>query len=78
MASERSTKAVVAALAPICVQNFNQQSAVSEKLAEFKKVSSWQRDDYITKGGWAITPGEASPRSGVAKACADALAAAST
>ncbi len=45
-------------------------------LVELKKVSSWQQDTFIEKGGWATFPGMSSPERGVAQACANLLAAA--
>ena len=43
MASQRAETAVVAALAPICVEKFQQQADASAKLVEFNKVASWDR-----------------------------------
>jgi hypothetical protein len=42
-------------------------------MAEFKKVTSWQQDTYLQKGGWATFPGMASPDMAVAQACAKIL-----
>ncbi|MSO94079.1 MAG: hypothetical protein EXQ86_11855 [Rhodospirillales bacterium] len=69
MAKKSSESAVVAALAPICVDTFQKQPGAPEKLAELKKVSSWQRSDFVEKGGWATMPGTKAPSSGVAAAC---------
>ena len=44
MATQRAETAVVAALAPICVERFQQQTDAAAKLVAFNKVSSsWDR-----------------------------------
>jgi len=74
MANERAQTAVVAALAPICVEKFQQQADAPAKLAAFNKVStSWDRRSIIEKGGWATMPGSDTPNSAVASACAERL-----
>lgn len=73
MAKERSQNAVVAALSPICVSNFQQQPNADAALVELKKISSWSQGDFIAKGGWATMVGSTSPDPAVAKACAEAL-----
>src|SRR6516165_3605405 len=74
MAQERAQTAVVSALAPICVENFQHQADSAAKLVEFKKVSSSSDRRAITeKGGWATMPGSDAPDSAVAGACADQL-----
>jgi hypothetical protein len=71
-AMQRADAAVVAALAPICVEKFRSTADVSDNLAELKKIDSWSRGDFVEKGGWATVPGPGSPEqvSAVAKACA--------
>ncbi len=73
LAKERSQNAVVAALSPICVSNFQQQPNADTALVELKKISSWSQGDFIAKGGWATMVGSTSPDTAVAKACAEAL-----
>ena len=73
MANQRTETAIVAALTPICVEKFQHQAGAAEKLAEFKKISSWDRRSLIEKGGWAITPGSEASNSAVAAACAEKL-----
>ena len=73
MATQRAETAVVAALAPICVERFQQQTDAAAKLVAFNKVSSWDRRSLIEKGGWATMPGSSTPNSAVASACADKL-----
>ena len=74
MARERAQTAVVAVLAPICVEKFQHQPDATTKLIEFKKVSSsWDRRSIIEKGGWATMPGTDGPDSAVVTACAERL-----
>ena len=74
VAKQRASKAVVTALAPICVDQFRRQADASASLVELKKASSWQQGTFVEKGGWATMPGTNSPDSAVAKACAETLA----
>jgi hypothetical protein len=73
LASERATKAVVAALAPICVANFNRGKDVTAQLAELKKTKSWEQAAFITKGGWAAMPGVATVDNAMASSCAEMI-----
>ena len=74
MAQERAQTAVVAVLAPICVEKFQHQTDASAKLVEFQKVASWDRRSIIERGGWATMPGSDGPNSAVVTACAEQLA----
>ena len=67
--------AVVSALAPICVDNFQHAATAKATLAELKATDSWKQDTFIAKGGWATFPGMESPNSNVAEACAKMLSA---
>jgi hypothetical protein len=75
-AEKSVSAALVAVLAPMCVDKFRQGADGERNLAEFKKVSSWMQDSYIQKGGWATFPGLDSPDLAIARACATLLAAA--
>src|SRR5438105_1503215 len=71
---ERADTAVVAALAPICVNQFRGAVNASSNLSELNKFSyAWDREIFIEKGGWAIMPGSETTNSAVAKACAETL-----
>ena len=72
LADQRASDAVVAALTPICVDKFKQASDAKTSLAALKAVDSWQRDSFVTKGGWATFPGN-EPNRDVADACAKVL-----
>ena len=73
MADDAAQEAVVARLAPICVEQYNQISEKDQKLQKLKDTDSWRRSDYVEKQGWATMPGEKDPDSKVAKKCADML-----
>lgn len=74
VAKEGAATAVVAALAPICVEQFRQAANVSANLTELSKISyAWDRGTFIEKGGWAKMPGSEKADSAVARACAETL-----
>ena len=75
-ASQRANAAVVAVMAPVCVERFQRAADVSANLAALKKIDSWSQGDFVEKGGWAMTPGTKpyDQVSAVAKACAVILA----
>ena len=74
MARQQTDKAVVAALAPICVDKFRHAKDVEANLGKLNAISySWEKGTYISKGGWATLPGGDEPSSGVAQACAELL-----
>ncbi len=73
MAEEMAEDAVVGRLAPICVEQYNQDSEKVRKLEELKAESSWKRKDYVEKQGWATIPGQTNPDRNVAEKCAEML-----
>src|SRR5690349_14429539 len=74
MASTRVDTAMVTALAPICVSQFQAAAKAKANLAALKAVQSWEQAEYIQKGGWATMPGaKDEPSREVAAACAEAL-----
>ncbi len=73
MSEESTNRAVVAALAPICVDKFRNADEAKARLVALKKVDSWDQDTFIIKGGWATFPGGAKPNRNVAEACANLL-----
>lgn len=74
LARQQADKAVVAALAPICVDKFRQTANADENFGKLKAIGfSWERGTYVSKGGWATLPGSEKPNSGVAQACAELL-----
>jgi hypothetical protein len=70
-----SHTAVVAALAPICVERFRAQPDGVVKVDALLKTSTWERGSLIEKSGFATMPGSKTADSDVARACAEILAA---
>ena len=62
--------AVVAVLAPICADKFQNAADATTNLVNLQKESSYQQATFIEKGGWAVLPGSDKAGDGVAKACA--------
>ena len=73
MADKQAKSAVVAALAPICVAQFQQESSFDAKLTELNDTTSYQRVPFIKEGGWATMPGGEKGNKDVAKACAEMI-----
>lgn len=71
-AEESATNAVVAALAPICVDRFQHAADAKTSLVALKATDSWKQDTYVEKGGWATISGS-EPNASVAQACATLL-----
>jgi hypothetical protein len=66
--------AVVAATAPICVDQFQRAAGAADNLTALKKAGGWEQAAFVEKGGWAVTPGSNSVESGVTQSCAALLA----
>jgi len=66
-------EAVLASQAAICVAQFMKEPNHEEKLKELEKVSSYQRAEFIEKGGWDKMPGQEKAEYAVSRACADGL-----
>jgi hypothetical protein len=79
LAAERADTAVVAALTPICVEKFMQNSDAKANLAALQKIgTSWEQGNYLQKGGWVTQPGATSSDYHLARACAEKLLEAKT
>lgn len=76
MASQRASKAVIAALAPICADNFRLGKDATAQLVELKKAKSWEQGTFVSKGGWATMPGTKAVDTSMANACAEMIVAA--
>ncbi|UCE51112.1 MAG: hypothetical protein JSV31_17795, partial [Desulfobacterales bacterium] len=72
-AQTMTEEAVLASQAAICVAQFMKQPNHEEKFKEFRELSSYQRADFIEKGGWDIMPGQEKAGYLVSRACADGL-----
>jgi hypothetical protein len=68
MAKERSELAVVAALAPVCVDKFRALPDAEAKQAALSKVESWKRRDEFPKE-LVTLPGESYPSTALVDAC---------
>ncbi len=66
--------AVLATRAAICVAQFTKSPNDQKRLKELKAVNSWERAEFIEKGGWDKMPGEDKASDTVSRACADGLA----
>jgi hypothetical protein len=74
IADYRASAAVVAALAPICVEKFRRQEDADAKLVELKNIVLWNQASFVAAQGWATMPGSGAPKTlSVARACADLL-----
>ena len=69
-----TSAAVVAALAPICVENFQADAQATTNMTELLAASSFRRDDLLEDAGWATFSGNDKPTPGVAVECARRLA----
>lgn len=68
--SDATNSAVIAALAPVCVDQFMSAEDAGANLIGLKEISSYKRTGFVEDGGWAVTAGSEKPSAGVAKACA--------
>lgn len=75
MAEDEADKAVLSALAPICVAQFRAETEQvrDQQLAALEEESSWNRGDIISEQGWATLPGMEEPSDDLAEVCAERL-----
>jgi hypothetical protein len=73
MANSAAEAANTKLAAEICTAQFNREPDAAVQLAAMSKLESWDRADFITKGGWVNLPGQKSPVSGAADLCARQL-----
>jgi hypothetical protein len=64
-----SGDAVLASQAAICVAQFINEPKSQERLIEMGKIESYNRPEFIQKGGWDKMPGQKEASSGVSYAC---------
>ncbi len=72
-AQEITENAVVARLAPNCVEQFKQDPDKDQKLKDLKKGNAWEAGGNVAKQGWAKMPGAKKPDSEVAEKCAEMI-----
>lgn len=75
MAEGAAGQAQAKLAAEICMTQFNRNPDAAVQLAALGKLDSWERSDFIVKGGWASLPGRKDPVSGAAELCAQQLTA---
>ncbi len=74
LARQQADRAVVTALAPICVDKFRHAKNADDNLVKLNAISyAWEKGTYLSQGGWATLPGNGEPNSSVAQACAEML-----
>jgi hypothetical protein len=73
LADSGATSAVAAAIAPICVEQFQHSADAAANLTALKKASTWEQATFVEKGGWAFMPGSKTVDEGVPQACATLL-----
>ena len=74
LAADQADTAVMAALTPVCVEKFMQNSDAKANLAILQKISTnWEQGQYLEKGGWSTRPGATSSDYRLARACAEKL-----
>jgi hypothetical protein len=75
MADKAAEGARATLAAEICRAQFNRNPDAAAQLTALNKLESWDRSDFIRKGGWANLPGLKEPVSGSADLCAQQLVA---
>ena len=75
MANKAADGARATQAAEICTAQFNRNPDAVAQLTALNKLESWDRSDFIRKGGWANLPGIKEPVSGSADLCAQQLVA---
>ena len=73
LAQETASAAVVAVLAPICADKFQNAADAPATLIKLKATERWKQDTFVADGGWATFPGSKSANRSVAEACAKML-----
>ena len=72
-AETMASDAIVQRLAPICADQFNQDSEKTQKLVELTDMSSRSRIQYVQDQGWSTIAGDDQPDRRVADACSKLL-----
>ncbi|WP_256752856.1 hypothetical protein [Mesorhizobium sp. Mes31] len=75
MAQTSARDARAELVANLCVEKFVSAADASQNLAKLKETSSYQRDSFITDGGWINLAGIKRKAPGAADLCAEKLAA---
>lgn len=75
MAAEKAQHELVAALVPICLNQYEHDPNSSSTIAELKGASIYQRRDILIEAGWATMPGSTDANTSVANACVQEISA---
>jgi|SRR5579862_2500390 len=70
MSNDAADGASAKLAAAICAAQFNNDPAAAVQRVALDKLDTWQRADFITKGGWATLPGVKDTVTGAADLCA--------
>jgi hypothetical protein len=73
MAAQAATEARADLAAAVCVTRFEAGSDAVADLATLKSHDSWERSDYLEKGGWVTLAGMKQPIAGAANLCVERL-----
>ena len=73
MATKAAQGANAQLAATLCAAQFKHGADADVQLAALTKLDSWQRADFIKKGGWDALPGMKDPVTGSAELCAKQL-----
>ena len=73
MAATTAENAVVDRLAPICVEQYNQDPEKDQKFKSMMEMNAWERHGYVADQGWATMVGEKDPTDKVSRKCADLI-----
>jgi len=75
LAEEESEAAVLSALTPICVAQFQAEPAQMREtqIAAMEKLSSWEQGDIVAKQGWATLPGSEETNEYLAEQCSEQI-----
>lgn len=75
LAEEQSESAVLSALTPICVAQFQAEPGQMREtqIAAMEKLSSWEQGEIVAKQGWATLPGSDEPNDDLAERCSERL-----
>jgi alpha/beta superfamily hydrolase len=72
-ARNQSNLAVIAALAPICFNNFKASADAQEQRALLIKTDDWKQPEFVNSAGWTKIPGVKRVSSGLARNCANLI-----
>ena len=73
MSAQAAQNAKAQLAAAYCVSRFDAAPDASTRLAALQHTASWDRSDFIDKGGWANMPWVKQPIERVADLCAQKL-----